>query len=157
MAPSGRYRFCHRRPGRSHLSELGYRRLSLPWVAILLLLCLAHGLSTVSGITYPPDVDSLRDIGFAQGILNGDFFGDPAYAGEIRWYPPLVPALAAAAGRLFSIADLPNFWVQAGPWINLLVPVAFFLAAQRLLGSTALAAAALTAFVLFDGAVGGHG
>jgi hypothetical protein len=112
-------------------------------------------LSTVSGLTYPPDVDSLRDIGFAQGILNGDFFGDPAYAGEIRWYPPLVPALAAAAGRLFGIADLPSYWVQAGPWINLLVPVAFFLAAQRLLGSTAAAAAALTAFVLFDGAVGG--
>ncbi len=109
----------------------------------------------MSGITYPPDVDSLRDIGFAQGMLNGDIFGDPAYAGETRWYPPLLPALAAAAVRLFGIADLPSFWVQAGPWINLLVPVAFFLAAQRLLGSTVSAAAALTAFVLFNGTVGG--
>jgi hypothetical protein len=135
------------------LSELGYRRLSLLWVATLLLLCAAHGAWTVSGVAYPPDVDSLRDIGSAQGILNGDLFGDPAYAGEIRWYPPLVPALVAAASRLLGIADLPNFWVQAGPWINLLVPAAFFLAAQRLLGSTASAAAALTVFVLFDGAV----
>lgn len=137
------------------MSESGYRRFSLPWVAILLVLCLAHGLSTVSGITYPTDVDSLRDIGFAQGILDGDFFGDPAYAGEIRWYPPLGPAFLAAAGRLFGIADLPDFWVQAGPWINLLAPATFFLAARRLIGSTATAAAALTAFVLFDGALGG--
>jgi hypothetical protein len=125
----------------------------LLWVVTLLLLCAAHGLWTVSGVGYPPDVDSLRDIAFAQGILNGDLLGDPAYAGEVRWYPPLVPALAAAASRLLGIADLPAFWVQAGPWINVLVPAGFFLAAWRLLGSTPSAAAALTVFVLLDGAV----
>ncbi len=75
-------------------------------------LCAAHGAWTVSGVAYPPDVDSLRDIGSAQGIPNGDLFGDPAYAGEIRWYPPLVPALVAAASRLLGIADLPNFWYK---------------------------------------------
>ena len=138
----------------SRLSELGYRRVSLLWVVALLLLCVAHGLWTVSGLSYPLDVDSLRDIGFAQGILNGDLFGDPVYAGEVRWYPPLVPSLAAAASRLLGIADFPAFWVQAGPWINLLVPATFFLAARRLLSSTASAAAALTVFVLLDGAVG---
>lgn len=135
------------------MSELGYYRVSLLLVVGLLLLCAAHGVLTVSGVAYPPDVDSVRDIGSVQGILNGDLFGDPAYAGEIRWYPPLMPALAAAASRLLGIADLPTFWVQAGPWINLLVPAAFFLAARRLLGSTTSAAAALTVFVLFDGAV----
>src|SRR6266403_3907292 len=107
---------------RSMEGELGYCRVSLLWVAALLLMCVAHGLWTVSGLSYPLDVDSLRDIGFAQGILNGDLFGDPVYAGEVRWYPPLVPSLAAAASRLLGIADLPKFWVQAGPWINLLVP-----------------------------------
>jgi hypothetical protein len=136
------------------LGELGYQRASLLWVLALLLLCIAHGVWTVSGVAYPPDVDSLRDIGSAQGILDGDLFGDPAYAGEIRWYPPLVPALGAAAVRLLGITDLLVFWVQAGPWINLLLPAAFFLVARRLLGSTASAAAALTIFVLFDGAVG---
>jgi hypothetical protein len=134
-------------------AELEYHRVSLLWVVALLLLCIAHGVWTVSGLTYPPDVDSLRDMGFMQGILNGDLVGDPAYAGEIRWYPPLVPALASAASRLLGIADLPAFWVQAGPWINLLVPAAFFLAARRMLGSTASAAVALTVFVLFDSAV----
>jgi len=84
----------------------------LLWVAALLLLCVAHGLWTVSGLSYPLDVDSLRDIGFAQGILDGDLFGDPVYAGEVRWYPPLVPSLAAAASRLLGIVDLPAFWVH---------------------------------------------
>lgn len=130
-----------------------YRSVSLLWAVALLLLCAAHGLQTVSGLTYPPDADSLRDIGFTQGILDGDLFGDPAYAGETRWYPPLLPALAAGASQLFGITDLPAFWVQAGPWLNLLVPATFFLAARQLLGSTAAGAAALTVFVLFDGVV----
>jgi hypothetical protein len=56
--------------------------------------------------------------------------------------------------RLLGIIDIPTFWVQAGPWINLLVPATFFLVARRLLGSNASAAAALSVFVLFDGAVG---
>jgi len=83
-------------------AEVEYDKVSLLWVAILLLLCVVHGLQTVSGLTYPPDADSLRDIGFTQGILDGDLFGDPACAGEIRWYPPLLPALAAGASRLFG-------------------------------------------------------
>ncbi len=136
------------------MSESGYRRISLLWIIVLLLLCAVHGVWTVSGVAYPPDADTLRDIGFAQGILDGDLFGDPIYAGEIRWYPPLVPAFAAAAARLLGIADLPTFWVQAGPWINLLVPATFFLATRRLLGSTPSAAAALTVFVFLNGAVG---
>jgi len=130
-----------------------YDKVSLLWVAILLLLCVVHGLQTVSGLTYPPDVDSLRDMGSMQAILDGDLFGDTAYAGEIRWYPPLLPIVAAGAARLFGITDLPALWVQAGPWINLLVPATFFLAALQLLGSTASGAAALTVFVLFDGVV----
>jgi hypothetical protein len=35
----------------------------------------------VPGVPYPPDTDNLRDIGFAQGILDGDLVGDPIYAG----------------------------------------------------------------------------
>lgn len=120
----------------------------------MLFLCLVHGVWTVRGLTYPPDVDSLRDIGFAQAILDGDPFGDAVYAGETRWYPPLVPALVAFVARLFNIGNLPAFWVQSAPWINLLVPTAFFMAARRLLGSETLAASALLVFVLMDGVVG---
>ena len=136
------------------MNDSGYYKVSLLWVLALLFLCAGHGVFSVSGLGYPPDVDSIRDIGFAQGILNSDLFGDPAYAGEARWYPPLMPAVAAATSRLFGITELPVFWVQAGPWINLFVPATFFLAARQLLGSTASGAAALTVFVLFDGAVG---
>jgi hypothetical protein len=127
-----------------------------PWVvaASLLLLCAAHGLWAVRGLTYPPDMDSLRDIGFAQGILDGELFGDAVSIGEVRWYPPLMPALAAIVSRLLGISDLPAFLIKAGPWINLLVPATFFMAARQLLASSASAAAALAAFVLLGGAVG---
>jgi hypothetical protein len=127
-----------------------------PWVVVaaLLFLCAAHGLWVVRGLTYPQDVDSLRDIGFAQSILDGDLFGDAVSIGEVRWYPPLMPALAAIISRLLGISDLPAFLIEAAPWINLLVPAAFFMAARQLLASSASAAAALASFVLLDGAVG---
>ena len=59
--------------------------------------------------------------------MDGNLFGDPVYEGEVRWYPPLVPALAAAGSWLFGITDLLSFWVQVSPWVNLLVPATFFL------------------------------
>jgi hypothetical protein len=127
-----------------------------PWVVVasLLFLCAAHGLWVVRGLTYPPDVDSLRDIGFAQSILDGDLFGDAVSISEVRWYPPLMPALTAIISRLLGISDLPAFLIEAAPWINLLVPAAFFMAARQLLASSASAAMALASFVLLDGAVG---
>jgi hypothetical protein len=101
----------------------------------------------------PPDIDSLRDVGFIQGFLDGNWFGDPAYAGEWRYYPPLVHALAASLVRLLGVGDVLAFWAQAGVWSNLLTPLVFFFMSRRLLGSSQAAAACATVYVLFNGAV----
>ncbi len=126
-----------------------------PWfiLSLLLILCAFRGLHLVAGLVRPPDIDSLRDVGFIQGFLDGNWFGDPAYTGEWRYYPPLVHAFGAWLARLLGAKDALAFWVQAGVWLNLLTPLTFFLMAKRLLGSSQAAAAAATVYVLFNGAV----
>jgi len=122
----------------------------LPWgvLLLLLILCAVEGLRATAGLKAPPDVDSWRDVGFIQGFLDGNWFGDPFYAGEWRWYPPLIHGLGAA-GVWLSGASPMSFWVQIGPWINLFAPLTFFLMNTRLLGRPA-AAAATAVFVLFN-------
>ena len=119
----------------------------------LLILCAFRGLHLVAGLVRPPDIDSLRDVGFIQGLLDGNWFGDPAYTGEWRYYPPLVHALGALLARLLGAKDPLAFWVQAGVWLNLLTPLTFFFMANCLLGSSQAAAASATVYVLFNGAV----
>jgi hypothetical protein len=118
-------------------------------VGLLLGLCVAKGLWFVHGVTIPPDEDTIRDIGFIQATLDGNFLGDPTNAGALRWYPPLVHVLAAAF-VWFSGATLMPFWVQAGPWLNLLSPLMFFVMNRRLIGPWP-AVAATAVFVLFNG------
>ena len=122
-------------------------------LGFLLILCAFRGLYMAAGLVRPPDIDSLRDVGFIQGFLDGNWFGDPSYAGEWRYYPPLVHALAASVARLLGTGDVLRFWAQAGVWLNLLTPLAFFFMARRLLGSSQAAAASATVYVLFNGAV----
>jgi hypothetical protein len=126
-----------------------------PWLILgfLLILCAVRGLHAVAGLVRPPDIDSLRDVGFIQGFLDDNWFGDPAYIGEWRYYPPLVHALGALLARLLGAKDALAFWVQAGVWLNLLTPLAFFFMAKRLLGSSQAAAASVTVYVLFNGAI----
>ncbi len=124
-----------------------------PWLvlALLLALCLGHGLRVTAGLALPPDPDALRDIGFAQGFLDGNWFGDPAYANTRRYYPPLISALAALAIRLGGVEDIPRFWVLAGPFLGL-VPVAAFFSFMWRLAGPAAAACGTAVFVLANSA-----
>ena len=117
----------------------------------LLALCLVHGLTVTAGVQAPPDLDALRDIGFAQGILDGNWFGDPSYGGTLRYYPPLVPALSALAIRLAGIEDVPRFWVAVGPYVGLLPVAAFFVFARAMAGAV-VAACGTAVFVLVNAA-----
>src|SRR5215203_4233336 len=105
------------------LSGLSERAAIVIVAAGLLGLALLHGVWVTRGLDMPPDLDALRDIGFTQGLLDGNWWGDPAYDGGARYYPPLMSALAALAVRLADLRDLPGTWVSAGPWLNLLVPL----------------------------------
>jgi len=123
-----------------------------PWLvlAALLLLCLTRGVWFTHGLTVPTDADTVRDIGFIRGILDGNAWGDPAIGGAWRWYPPLFHAIAAGVSWLAGIDPLP-FWTGAGAWLNLATPVAFFAMNRRLLGAWP-AVFATAVMVLFDGA-----
>jgi hypothetical protein len=120
-------------------------------VAGLLLACCAKGLWVTINVEVPPDPDTVRDIGFIQGFLDGNWLGDPSTAGAWRWYPPLLHGVAAI---LVSALHLPLFstWLHAGAFFNLLTPLSFYLMNRRLLGPWP-AAAATAVFVLFDGVV----
>ncbi len=124
------------------------------WVVLggLLALCLAHGLWVTRGLVVPPDLDALRDIGFAQGVRDGNWWGDPAYAGAVRYYPPLVPALGAVVAWAMRSADLPSLWVQLGPWLGLL-PVLMFFGLARAALAPGAAVVATAIFVLWNGAI----
>lgn len=122
-----------------------------PWcvVLLLLILCAWEGLAATAGLEAPPDLDSWRDVGFIQGFLDGNWFGDPVYAGEWRYYPPLMHALGAV-GVWLSGASPMSFWVRVGPWFNLFAPLTFYLMSSRLVGRSA-AVVATAVFVLFNG------
>jgi len=135
-------------PAAGQAPVIAWRNL-LPWLALaaMLLIAGAQGLEATRGMARPPDQDVLRDLGYMQAILDGNWWGDPVYPGELRWYPPLIPLLGAAAGRLVG-GDLPAFWLAAGPWLNLAVMALFFMMARRLFGTeTAAMATALYLFV----------
>jgi hypothetical protein len=103
--------------------------------------------SFVRGTTWPPEMDHYRDLAAAQWLLHGHFAGDVAFAGEARWYPPLVPALGAALAAVLRI-PLPRIWAEMGPFVNLLAPITFYLLA-RLLMSPLAAFSALAGFLFF--------
>ncbi len=132
------------------------RRVSVvarPWMAVaaLLLLCAAKGAWMTAGVQAPPDPDTVRDLGFIQGFLDGNWFGDPATAGAWRWYPPLLHGLAALLLKALGLPLLPT-WLRAGAWLNLLSPLMFYLMNRRLIGAWPGAAATMV-FVLFSGLV----
>lgn len=100
-----------------------------------------------SKLDAPVETDFFRDIGAAQSILDGAGAADPAYKGEARWYNPLVPFLMATLSRITGVG-LPVLYTQWGAYINLLVPLSFFILMITLLGAWP-ALAALVAFVFF--------
>jgi hypothetical protein len=113
--------------------------------ACLLLVVLRPALSAVRGVPYPYDVDQFRDIAAAQSLTTRGL-ADPFYAGETIWYNPLLPATIATLAHLAS-NTIHETYVAAGPYLNLLAPVAFFSLAWMLAGP-ATAVVALTIYLL---------
>lgn len=120
-------------------------------VGALLLACCVKGFLVTAGVEVPPDPDTVRDLGFIQGFIDGNWFGDPAIAGGWRWYPPLLHGLAALVIGGLGLSLLPT-WLHAGVLLNLLSPLTFYLMNRRLIGPWP-AVAATTVFVLFDSVV----
>jgi hypothetical protein len=100
------------------------------------------------GLRWPFDPDHWRDIAQAQTIRDGHPLADPNYRGEWTWYNPLLASTLAAGSRL-TRTTIAVFHVKAGPYLNLLGPVAFYVLARRLYRPpAALASLALLLFFM---------
>lgn len=113
---------------------------------MLLAFCLIRGLWVTRGLNSPAIMDTFRDAGFVQGIIDGNWFGDPAIGGAWRYYPPLTHAFFAAVAAATGIEPL-RLLTMSAPFINLIVPAGFFLMARHLMG--AIAAVVGTALLVF--------
>lgn len=115
--------------------------------AFFLAVALYHGLRTTRDLDWHPGNDAYRDIALAQIILDGDYPADYLFEGEWLWYNPLTGALVAAGAWLGDIAP-PQADVRLGPWLNLAVPISFFLLVWYLADAW-VALTALLAFLFF--------
>ncbi len=120
-------------------------------LVLLLAACALKGALFVRGLPVPTDLDTVRDIGFIQGAVDGTWFGDPAVDGAWRWYPPLIHWLAGAAAWATG-ADVLAVWPRVGAVLNLATPAAFFWMNRALFGAWP-AAVATAVMVLFNGGV----
>ncbi len=93
--------------------------------------------------------DSLRDIGMAQGLLDGNWFGDPNSLGEFRWYNPGFPVALALISYVSGLSLFKALAI-AGPLINGAALVLFHRLVKRCDGENA----AFWAFVLLAFALG---
>jgi len=121
-------------------------------MALLVLLCapaLGAGRAATRGLSWPPDVDLYRDIAQAQTMADGALLADPFYRGETVWYSPLVPGLVAVLAGLTG-QPVHVLYAEAGAYLNLLAPVAFFLLIDACFGLPAAALATLHLVYLRD-------
>ena len=102
---------------------------------------------TTHGLPGPYDLDHWRDIAQAQTVRDGHLLSDPYYRGEWAWYNPLV-AWTVALGSLLFNTSVTQFHTQAGPYLNLLGPVALYLLVRHLNGPRA-ALGGLTLYLFF--------
>lgn len=106
------------------------------WIAIVLALFLitlafASGYRATSDLTWGPYVDFDRDASFAQSILEGHYGEDPMYRDEVMWFTPLLFSMQAFIVKSTGMS-IQVFQAQAGAFLNLLGPIAFFLMVWRL-------------------------
>ena len=115
---------------------------------VLILATLAVALTNTSDLIAPPDTwDHFRDIALAQTVRDGAPLSDQYYRDEWVWYNPLLP-WTLALGSAMTGTTVEVFHVRAGPWLNLLGPVAFYLLGIRWIGRTA-AFIALAIYLFF--------
>lgn len=119
---------------------------------LLILAALAVALTKTSDLTAPHDWDHFRDIALAQTVRDGAPLSDQYYRDEWVWYNPLLP-WTLAIGSAIAGASVEVFHVRAGPWLQLLGPLAFYMLGVRCIGRTAafIALAIYLFFAIGDG------
>jgi hypothetical protein len=114
--------------------------------ALLCVVAFFKATATTGDLSWPYDLDQFREIGMAQSVLDGRFGSDHVYGGETIWYNPLTSLVTAGVAHL-SGAPISVVVTRAGPYLNLVAPISFYLLVLLLFGrATALAAGAAFLF-----------
>ena len=103
------------------------------FVLILGLALLYSGKQIIKDLEWPYDLDSYRDMAQVQTILDGDYGKDPYYLNEHVWY---TPGCHFIIGGICLLMDKPVPVVigKIGAYLNLLVPLVFYLMLRLIWG-----------------------
>lgn len=104
--------------------------------AALMLFAFYKGNQASDGINWVFDKDMVRNISMAQSMLDGYPMADSIFYGESLWYNPFLPALTAAASKI-SGSTLIIANMKIGAYINLIVPIGFYLLLLTAFGARA--------------------
>jgi hypothetical protein len=118
--------------------------------AFMISLAFHAGRDATLGLTWGPYVDQDRDASFAESVLEGHYGEDPLYKGESMWFTPLMFTFEAYASKLSGLS-IQLIQARAGAYLNLLVPIAFFLMAWRFFGPVVGLVALLAHLYLIPG------
>ena len=105
-------------------------------VTLLLGFCLVRAVLATRECLWPIGWDLLRDVSMGQVMLDGRYPEDPILLNETLWYNPLTGAILAF-GHLISGLSMPRVGVLIGPFLNLLAPLGFTVAAAYFFGRAA--------------------
>ena len=98
----------------------------LLFIAIVCTLCggaLFFAVRASEQCQWPAEWDTLRDMGMAQTLLDGNYPSDPILSGETLWYNPLTGVMIAATSRILHLS-LSETSITIGPYVNLIAPAA---------------------------------
>jgi hypothetical protein len=121
-------------------------------VALTLLLgslAVARNHAVVGDFSWPALDTQYRELAAAQTILDDRYGPDSTYRGERVWYNPMAPWIVAGLARVSDV-PAPAVVARAGPWLNLLAPMAFF-TMVALLFDVYAALGATAAFIFITG------
>jgi hypothetical protein len=128
--------------------------VSTDWAfATLLAISVASAVHTVWDLNWPSEVDIWREMGRAYAVLDGYFWSDHTYAGEVHSRPPLLPGMIALLS-LATGAPVHVLYARSGPLLNLLGPITFYLFVRRMLDRRVALAAATGMLVMGAASLG---
>jgi hypothetical protein len=95
-------------------------------VAAMIFFSFYKGQQAAVKVDWVFDKDMVRNISMAQSMLDGYPLSDSIFYGETLWYNPMLPALTAAVSKITD-STLMTTNMRIGAYINLLVPIGFYL------------------------------
>jgi hypothetical protein len=95
-------------------------------VAAMIFFSFYKGQQAAVKVDWVFDKDMVRNISMAQSVLDGHPLSDSIFYGETLWYNPMLPALTAAVSKITG-SPLLTTNMRIGAYINLLVPIGFYL------------------------------